>query len=291
DWVRSATVCEPRGHEALVGALLCEPVNENCVTGVIFFNNVGLLHGCLHGTMGVAVTLFHLGRIGQGTHRFDTPTGVIIVSLGSDLSTVSVGNVKSYRSRKDVEISVPGFGSVRGDVAWGGNWFFLTDAPRGMLVHTSFREELTEFARRVRNELGGLRITGDDGEEIDHIEISGPPADSRKADEKNFILCPGMEYDRSPCGTGTSAKLACLAADGRLLPGDVWRQAGILDTVFEGTIEMAPSSEGGVFPTVTGQAYITAEMNLLIDPKALFTYGIPPFTDTVNSTGEPLKLA
>ena len=280
DWLRSSVVCEPRGHEAMVGAMLCKPGNPDCVAGVIFFNNVGVLNGCLHGTMGLAVTLMHLGRIGPGEHQIETPTGVVTVSV-ADSGKVTVSNVRSYRARTEVEIEIPGFAPVTGDVSWGGNWFFLADAPNGLAVDVRNIDVLTDFSWRLRRRLCELKITGDDGGEIDHIELFGPPADLHTADSKNFVLCPGKAFDRSPCGTGTSAKLACLDADGKLNEGEVWRQAGILDTIFEGAIKPAP--EGGVFPTVTGSAHITAEAELLIDPSAPFAFGIPPFISKTNS--------
>ncbi len=272
DWLRSACVCEPRGHDAMVGALLCEPVAPDCVTGVIFFNNVGVLNGCLHATMGVAVTLMHLGRLGAGTHRFDTPTGVVSVTAGES-GEVTVENVRSHRFREDVAVEVPGIGEVRGDVAWGGNWFFLTKVPDGMALENSNIDALTDYSWRVRKALAAGGVCGADGGEVDHVELFGPPADPASADCKNFVLCPGKAYDRSPCGTGTSAKLACLHADGELDEGQEWRQAGILDTVFTGTVK--PAAAGGVHPVVSGSAFVTAEAVLLIDPAAPFAFGIP----------------
>jgi 4-hydroxyproline epimerase len=273
DWLRSASVCEPRGHDALVGALLCEPVNPGSVAGVIFFNNVGVLHGCLHGTMGVAVTLLHMGRIGPGEHRLDTSTGVVTFRV-SPSGQVTVRNIRSYRWQSGVTVTVPGHGTVTGDIAWGGNWFFLTDVPAGLSLSLSSLEELTDHAWAVRQQLEANGVTGEDGGEIDHIELFGPPTDPARADSRNFVLCPGKAYDRSPCGTGTSAKLACLHAAGKLGTGQTWRQAGILDTVFEGSVEPAP--EGGVFPTVTGSAFVTLEADLLIDPSTPFAFGITP---------------
>jgi len=272
DWLRTASICEPRGHDAVVGAMLCEPVAEDCVIGVIFFNNVGCLNGCLHGTMGLAVTLTHLGKIGAGVHRIDTPTGVVTVEVG-EAGSVTVGNVPSYRHRKNVCLDVGDYGKVVGDVAWGGNWFFLTKPPEGLQVDDRSVDELTRYAWQIRRTLHEQGITGGDGGEIDHVEVFGPPADAEAADSKNFVLCPGKAYDRSPCGTGTSAKMACLYADGVLEPGQIWRQAGILDSVFEGSVEVAAG--GALVPTVTGTAFITAEADLLIDPAAPFAFGIP----------------
>lgn len=278
DWLRSAVVCEPRGNEAMVGAMLCDPVEPDCVTGVIFFNNVGVLHGCLHATMGVAVTLTHLGRIGPGTHRFDTSTGVIDVMV-SENGRVTVGNIRSYRFETGIPVEIPGYGVITGDVAWGGNWFFIAETPPGLRVDSSNIEELTKLSRMVRQGLESRGITGADAAEIDHIEFTVPSQDPLEADGRNFVLCPGNAYDRSPCGTGTSAKLACLYESGRLKAGDVWRQAGILGTVFEGTVK--PASQGGVHPSITGNAYITAEADLLINPSDLFAFGIPsPVSNT-----------
>jgi 4-hydroxyproline epimerase len=277
DWLRTASVCEPRGHDAVVGAMLCEPVADDCVAGVIFFNNAGCLNGCLHGTMGVAVTLAHMGKIGPGQHRIDTPTGVVTVAV-SDGGMVTVRNVPSYRFRSEVAVEMAGYGSVSGDVAWGGNWFFLAEAPDESVIEHSRVEELTAFCWALRQAVAAAGITGDKGGEIDHIEVFGKPSDPAQADSKNFVLCPGKAYDRSPCGTGTSAKLACLYADGKLAPGDRWRQAGILDTVFEGQIEICPENDKAVIPVVSGSAFVTAEADLLIDPSAPFAFGIPTET-------------
>ncbi len=274
DWLRTASICEPRGYSAIVGAMLCEPVADDCVAGVIFFNNAGVLNGCLHGTMGLAVTLQHLGKISPGTHRIDTPTGVVSATV-SEGGAVTVKNVRSYRTQSGISIEVPGFGAVKGDVAWGGNWFFLTTPPTGLQIDRARIRELTDFSSAVKRALAESGITGSDGGEIDHIEVFGSPTNPASADSKNFVLCPGNEYDRSPCGTGTSAKLACLFADGLLRPGEMWRQAGILDSVFEGSVEPAPNNEDGIVPTVTGHAYITAETELIIDPATPFAFGIP----------------
>ena len=270
DWVRAACVNEPRGHDAMVGAMLCEPNEPDCATGVIFFNNVGLLQGCVHGTIGVAVTLAHLGRLFPGVHRIETAVGVVEVEL-HDHGRVTVANVPSYRHAKKVEVNVPNWGLVTGDVAWGGNWFYLIK-DQGPKVASSNIEALSEFSWAVRQALQKSGVTGRDGGEIDHIEVFGPPGDPREADSRNFVLCPGKEYDRSPCGTGTSAKLACLHADGELEEGETWRQASILDTVFEGTV--VPLENGLVIPRVSGSAWVNAEAELIFNPRDPFRFGI-----------------
>jgi 4-hydroxyproline epimerase len=269
DAVRSAVVNEPRGSDVLVGALLCEPHDPGCAAGVIFFNNVGVLGMCGHGTIGLAVTLAHLGRIGPGRHRLDTPVGVVTFEYHGG-PRVGVENVPSYRHAAGVTVDVPGVGAVTGDVAWGGNWFFLT-AARGLRLAADNVGPLTDFAGRVRRALGAQGVTGADGAEIDHVELVGPPA-APGNHARNFVLCPGGAYDRSPCGTGTSAKLACLAADGRLGPGETWRQESVIGSVFEGRYQVADG--GRVIPTVTGEAFVTAEATLLFDPADPFREGV-----------------
>ena len=268
DELRSAVVNEPRGNDAIVGALLCEPYDGSCHAGVIFFNNVGYLKMCGHGTIGLMVTLAHMGKIGQGTCRLDTVAGVVEAQLNKE-GSVTLRNVASYRKARRVPVEVPGIGRVTGDVAWGGNWFYLvSDHEQALSVDRI--EELTEFTWRIRQALGANGITGDGGEEIDHIELYGPPS-SAESDSKNFVLCPGRAYDRSPCGTGTSAKLACLYADGKLREGQLWRQESIVGSIFEGSVAV---EDGNIYPRITGRAYINAEADLILDEGDPFCYGI-----------------
>ncbi len=273
DHFRSCVVNEPRGSDILVGVLLVPPVDPTAAGGVIFFNNVGVLGMCGHGTIGLVATLAHLGRIGPGSHRFETTVGDITAVLHPD-GRVSVRNVPSYRHAHAVTVDVPDFGPVTGDVAWGGNWFFIAEDSR-MRLDVKYAEQLTAFAWKVRLALEAAGVTGDaelHGGVIDHIELTGPAHDSANH-ARNFMLCPGKAYDRSPCGTGTSAKLACLAADGKLAPGDEWRQEGILGGVFVGSYEQAGKA---IIPTVTGRAYITAEATLLADEADPLKDGVRP---------------
>lgn len=260
DAFRSAVVNEPRGSDVLVGALLCGPADPTCAAGVIFFNNVGYLGMCGHGTIGVVATLAHLGRLTAGVHRIETPVGVVGVELHAD-GRVSVENVASYRKAVAVRVAVPGLGEVVGDVAWGGNWFFLAVARE--TINVANAEQLTDLAWRIR---AAINV---EYPEVDHVELFGP--DPNGADARNFVLCPGKAYDRSPCGTGTSAKLACLAADGKLAEGAEWAQAGILGTRFTGHYRRAGDR---IIPTITGEAFITAEATLLFDDRDPFREGI-----------------
>jgi 4-hydroxyproline epimerase len=235
---------------------------------VIFFNNVGYLGMCGHGSIGLAATLAHLGRIQPGEHRIDTPVGVVTARLHPS-GAVSIRNVASYRHAKAQTFDVPGWGKVTGDVAWGGNWFFLVNDHSQELALENV-ETLVNFTWAIREALQEQGITGDKGQEIDHIELFGPPTNPN-AHSRNFVLCPGKAYDRSPCGTGTSAKLACLFADRKIKPGQVWRQESIVGSMFEGTVE---EIDGVAYPTITGDAFITAETTLLFDSRDPFRMGI-----------------
>jgi len=273
DAFRSAVACEPRGSDTMVGALLVEPCTPGCVAGMIFFNNVGMLGMCGHGTIGVVATLAHLGRLAPGRHRLDTPVGPVETELHAD-GHVTVFNVPSHRHAANVTLDVPGVGPVRGDVAWGGNWFFLVDAtqfdPVPVLALANV-EALTELTWRIRGALAAHDITGADGAEIDHIELFAP---SPTADARNFVLCPGKAYDRSPCGTGTSAKLACLAADGHLAPGATWVQESVIGSRFEARWSPLEGSPGRILPAIRGRAWITAESTLLLASDDPFRDGI-----------------
>jgi 4-hydroxyproline epimerase len=260
-------VNEPRGSDVLVGALLVPPHDPGCDFGVIFFNNVGPLGMCGHGTIGLMVTLAHLGRLKPGTHRIDTPVGPVSATLHPD-GRVSVANVASYRHRASVTVDVPGIGGVTGDVAWGGNWFFLVRTPVWELSIQAV-ETLTDVSWRIRQAVNAQGFP-----EVDHVELFGPPGCGGHS--RNFVLCPGKAYDRSPCGTGTSAKLACLAADGKLAEGEVWVQEGILGSAFEGEYRWEDRARGRVLPVVTGTAHVTAEATLLLKEEDPFQWGIRP---------------
>jgi 4-hydroxyproline epimerase len=268
DGIRSAVVNEPRGNDAIVGALLCEPSDPAYDAGVIFFNNVGYLNMCGHGTIGLVVTLAHMGRARQGTVRLETVCGPVEARL-VDANRVTIRNVPSYRHARQLPVDAPGIGRVWGDVAWGGNWFFLV-SDHGQALTLDRLEALTDYAWRIRQGIEAQGLTGAGGGIIDHIELFGPPT-APGANSKSFVLCPGKAYDRSPCGTGTSAKLACLYADGKLAPGEIWRQESIVGSVFEGTISI---KDGWIIPEITGSAYVNAEADLILDERDPFCYGI-----------------
>ena len=303
DRYRAAAASEPRASEVMVGGFLMPAVEPDSVASVIYFNNTGYLGMCGHGTIGLIATLQYLGRIAPGVHRVDTPVGTVSCTLHPD-GKVSIQNIVSWRYRKAVVVDVDGVGPVMGDVAWGGNWFFLVDA-RDRDIALEHVGSLLDFSRAIRRALIAQNVTGPQGEEVDHVELFGAASEA-SLDSRNFVLCPGGEYDRSPCGTGTSAKLACLAADGKLAEGEVWRQESIVGSVFEGSYRSARGARsipggarsipggadgidsarsiadgddkgthrGGVVPTITGQAFVCGEGTLLMDPADPFCWGI-----------------
>ncbi|MEO8489515.1 4-hydroxyproline epimerase [Pseudomonas sp.] len=266
DQWRRACLLEPRGNDVLVGALYCEPVTPGATCGVIFFNNAGYLGMCGHGAIGLVASLHHLGRIKPGVHTLDTPVGPVAATLHPD-GAVTLRNVPAYRYRQQVPVEVPGHGVVYGDIAWGGNWFFLV-SDHGHRLQMDNVDALTEYTWAMLKALDTQGIHAADGALIDHIELF---ADDASANSRNFVMCPGKAYDRSPCGTGTSAKLACLAADGKLQPGESWVQASITGSRFEGRYEWDGEC---VIPYITGRAYMTADSTLLIDEQDPFAWGI-----------------
>ena len=266
DGFRSAVVNEPRGSDVVVGALLVAPQDTSCATGVIFFNNVGYLGMCGHGTIGLVATLAHMGRIEAGEHRIETPVGTVTVTLGPG-GEVSVANVASWRAKKAAAVDVPGIGPVAGDVAWGGNWFFLV-ADHGQDLSLANADKLTDYCWRVRKALNAQGFP-----DVDHVELFGPPI-APGANSRNFVLCPGKAYDRSPCGTGTSAKLACLAADGKLAEGDVWIQESLIGSAFTGKFRWLDRAAGRIEPVITGRAFVHAEARLLLNDLDPFAHGI-----------------
>jgi 4-hydroxyproline epimerase len=268
DGYRSAIVNEPRGSDVIVGALLVPPADPSCIAGVIFFNNVGYIGMCGHGTIGLITTLAYLNRIAPGDHRIETPVGVVTATLHGD-GQVSVRNVPSYRFAADVPLDVEGIGRITGDIAWGGNWFFLVSNHQQSLDLKNV-ERLTGIAWQIRLALDRENIRGAGSAEIDHIELIGP-ASSANCNSRNFVLCPGKAYDRSPCGTGTSAKLACLYADGDLKAGQIWKQESIIGSIFEGSVEISGNQ---IIPIIKGRAFVTGEATLILQPDDPFRWGI-----------------
>lgn len=265
DWVRTALTHEPRGAPWMVGALLTPPPTPDHACGIVFFNNEGYLGMCGHGLIGAVATLNYLGRAEPGGMLIDTPAGDVSVELLAD-GKVRFENVLSYVHATRVEVVTRSWGPVRGDIAYGGNWFYLTPCED---INRFSADELTRRAVEISDALISAGVTAD-GERIDHIELCGPPSDPTRADGRGFVLCPGREVDRSPCGTGTSAKVACLAASGHLAPGELWRQESITGSVFVSTYRSAPD---GVVPSISGVAHVTADLTIVLEHNDPLRHG------------------
>mgnify|MGYP001350620688 CR=1 FL=1 len=272
DWFRSATMNEPRGSEVIVGGLLCEPYFDDCVAGVIFFNNVGYIGMCGHGTIGLISTLAFLGEIQPGVHQIDTPVGVVKAELLAS-GEVTVINVPSYCHRNNVEVELDNGEIVTGDISWGGNWFFLVEAPEFDYSIAGI-PSLTTYAKQIRKAIDNSGITGRNNQRIDHIELFAPPH-SNDSHSRNFVLCPGGAYDRSPCGTGTSAKIATLYESGQIREGELWRQESIIGSTFDARVNLV---NGQIIPSITGTAFVTADSKLILDPRDPYVHGIASST-------------
>jgi 4-hydroxyproline epimerase len=272
DQYRSAIVNEPRGSDTWVGALLCQAHRADCQLGVIFFNNIGYLGMCGHGTMGLIASLAHTGAITPGAVKIDTPVGAVQARLHVD-GEIEVDNIASFRSAAHVTVAVPGIGPVTGDIAWGGNWFFLVTAhpadnsPRWQLQASNI-DALTDLTWRIRQAVNAQGFPA-----VDHVELfaASPRAN---VGSRNFVLCPGKAYDRSPCGTGTSAKLACLAADGKLAEGDLWVQESIIGSTFAARYRWLDRAKGEIAPTLIGRAYVTSQARLHLASADPLCWGI-----------------
>jgi 4-hydroxyproline epimerase len=269
DDFRTSVVGEPRTGEATVGALLCDPEDSANTTGVIFFDSAGYLGMCGHGTIGVISTLAYLRRIQPGAHTIETPVGKVETRLHPD-GAVTFTNVPSYRTQRSVSVSVPKFGPIKGDVAWGGNWFFLVENSPLPLVPNRI-PELTSLSLAIREALRAAAVRGGGGESIEHVALYDELHRSSGTDSRNFVLCPGGAYDRSPCGTGTSARLACLYADGRLALDRPYWQESIIGSRFEAKVSQATGDR--VIPQITGSAHVVAESELVLDPRDPFGHG------------------
>ncbi len=269
DHLRKASICEPRGHDAMVGALLTPPINSGSITGVIFFNDVGYLGMCGHALIGTVSTLKFMGKIGSGKMRIDTPAGTVSAELGED-GMVTLENVYSYLYKENVKIEVPGLGEVNGDIGYGGNWFFMTDSVP-LEPKMENLEALMSTAKLIRKTLEERGIAGPEGEKIDHVEYYGKPVNPR-AHSRNFVLCPGNAYDRAPCGTGTSAKLAALHHKGKLKVGELWIQESITGSIYECYLM---EKEGQLIPVIRSPAFVVSQTTLFFNPTDPFCWGIP----------------
>ena len=256
DHVRSALVGDPRGTNAMVGVILVPPADPSCRFGAFYVNRVGYLDMCGHATIGLAVTLGSQGIIEPGSFRLETPAGVVGVMWHGG-GAASFECVPPRRIAKSLALACDDGSRVTGDVATSGLWFFIC-RDHGLAVEPAAIPALTERAWSIRRALEARGITGDGGEVIDHVVLLGPPREPGN-DGRAFVLCPDGAFDRSPCGTGTSALVGCLLDDGMLAEGRTWRQESVLGGVYEARIRR---EQGVAVPTVRGRAWLTAETTL-----------------------------
>ena len=268
DRLRQAVVCEPRGHNAVVGGLLTPPVCDDSVAGIVFFNDVGYLAMCGHGLIGLVETLKFMGKVSGDDVRIDTPAGTVSAKIEED-GRVTLANVPSYLYKEDIVVNIPQLGEIQGDVAYGGNWFFLVNSSVTQLSLSNL-DFLMVTAKSIRRAIADAGITGPEGEVVDHIEFYDK-ATVAGADSKNFVLCPGNAYDRSPCGTGTSAKMACLHARGKLKAGQKWIQESVTGSIFEGWLE---ERSDHLIPFIRAGANVISRATLYFDPEDIFCWGI-----------------
>jgi len=266
DDLRKALIHEPRGSEVMVGALLLPPIDSRNTAGVIFFNNVGYLGMCGHGTIGVVETLRWLGKLQPGVHVLETCVGEVQVLLHED-RRVTLDNVPSYRIAKDLPVTLSSGETLLADIAYGGNHFALVD-----ISHTDSMSRGPNILIQLSTEI--LQLVRHSYPDVDHVELFDRPS-SPKWNSRSFVLCPGGQYDRSPCGTGTSAKLACLAADDKLSPGEIWHQESYIGSVFEASYQWVDKVSKSIRPSITSRAFVNGDLQIIVDPEDPFCWGIP----------------
>lgn len=288
DELRRALVLEPRGHDAIVLALLQPPCAPGAHLGVVFANDVGYLGMCGHGAIGVATVAVATGMVPAVEPVtevvLDTPAGVVpcrVAVVGGRPRSVTITNVPSFLFRQRVVVPVHGFGKVAADVAWGGNWFAFVEADQlGLVVERSHVPVLLQAAVAIREALVREGVRGRHPEHaaeaiIDHVKLFAP-LDGAEPGARALTLCPGAAWDRSPCGTGTSAKLAVLHAKGELEPGRWFRSESVLGTAFRARIVRTATVGGlpAVVPEIEGSAWITGFPTFVLDPDDPCRFGI-----------------
>ena len=256
DHVRSALVGDPRGTTAMVGVILVPPADPTCRFGAFYVNRVGYLDMCGHATIGLAVTLGARGIIEPGDFRLESPAGVVGVTWHGG-GEASFECVPPRRIAQNLALACDDGSRVTGDVATSGLWCYLC-RDHGLPVEPTAIPALTARAWSIRRALEARGLSGDGGEVIDHVVLLGPPRDPGN-DGRAFVLCPDGAFDRSPCGTGTSALVGCLFEDGILTAGRTWRQESVLGGVYEASIRRERDI---LVPTVRGRAWLTAETTL-----------------------------
>jgi len=284
DYIRTLLCNEPRGHSCMYGAFLVEPSSEDADFGVIFFSTASYDDMCGHGTIGVATVLTEMNMVRREEPTtevtFETPAGLVRVEtkvVGGKVKSVSFVNVPAFLYKKDISIDVPGYGEVKGDVAFGGNWFFYVNAKE---IGVRVRSENVDALARA-----GIAIKNEFNKEFDLVHPTNPnisrkllatsiidiPVKNKNADQNNIVV-EGKWVDRSPCGTGTSGRMAVLFAKNKLGLNEDFVNESITGETFRGRLigETKVGEYPAVVPEITGNAYITGFNHIILDPDDPF---------------------
>jgi 4-hydroxyproline epimerase len=285
DWIRTGLMFEPRGHDIMSGSILYPPTREDCDVAILFIETSGCLPMCGHGTIGTVSTMIEHGLVTPktpGTLRLDTPAGLVIANYrqeGAYVEEVRLTNVPAYLHAEGLTAEVPGLGEVVVDVAYGGNFYAIVDPQAAIadMAEVSAGDLLrySPVLRRALNEKYEFRhpekpeING-----LSHILWTGKPTRDG-ATARNAVFYGDKAIDRSPCGTGTSARMAQWAAQGRLKTGDEFVHESIIGSLFKGRVEAATTvgSKQAIVPSIAGWARVTGLNTIFINDRDPFAHG------------------
>lgn len=286
DHWRTLLMREPRGHKDMFGVILTEPTSTDADYGALFIDSAGAIDMCGHGLMALSTALIEVGMVPalepETSLRFDTPVGRVEARAtleGERVGEVSLTNVPAFVLERDVAISLAGVGEVRVDVVFGGNVFALVPASAlGVRVTPAQSRELIRLGMAVKQAINAtLQISHPEWAHINQVQLTKiyePPSPTNPV-TKNAVIFGAGQLDRSPCGTGTSAAMALAHAKGELALGEEHLSEGILGTRFHGHLEREVSigRHRAVVPVVTGEAYLTGRLEVLLDPRDPFPCG------------------
>lgn len=285
DWIRHGLMFEPRGHDMMSGSILYPPTRPDCDVAILFIETSGCLPMCGHGTIGTVTTAIERGLVTPkvpGVLRLDTPAGLVVAEYrqeGQFVEEVKLTNVPAFLHSEGLTAHVEGLGEVSVDVAYGGNFYAIVDpqpAFRDMADHSAgdllrwspiLRQALNQkytFQHPEKPEISGLS----------HILWTGKPT-RPEATARNAVFYGDKAIDRSPCGTGTSARMAQWAAKGRLAEGDSFVHESIIGSMFKGRVEGTATVAGkpAIIPSIAGWARVTGYNTIFIDDRDPFAHG------------------
>lgn len=285
DWIRTGLMFEPRGHDAMSGSILYPPTRPDCDVAILFIETSGCLPMCGHGTIGTVTVMIEHGLVRPkvpGLLKLDTPAGLVEARYemqGDKVTHVRIRNVASYLHATDLSVEVPGLGELRFDVAYGGNFYAIVEPQptfRDMEdLSTGDIQRLSPLIRRLVNEK--YEIVHRDNPAIkglSHVQWTGKPRHPQ-AHARNAVFYGDRGIDRSPCGTGTSARMAQLAARGDLKEGQDFVHESIIGSLFHGRVEALTTVGGapGIIPSIQGEAWVTGLNTIFLYDEEPYTKG------------------